>query len=84
MKAEHEAQLAQIRQRFGILRDRIKGGLEGARAEITRREGLAQGIRAMAEWLESQERRLARPNVIPLGGDKLSELVREGREDVER
>lgn len=44
--------------------------------EITRREGLSEGLKSMDQWLTDAERRMIIPRSLPLNMTKLSDLVR--------
>jgi hypothetical protein len=49
--------------------------MDSARTEMTQREGLAQGLRQMQNWLAQMERKISRPRPIILNSAKLSEMV---------
>lgn len=44
--------------------------------EITRREGLSEGLKSMDQWLTDAERRMIIPRSLPLNMTKLNDLVR--------
>jgi hypothetical protein len=51
--------------------------MDATRTEMTQREGFAQGLRQMDDWLGKMERKMGETKRIQLNPTKLSELVRD-------